>query len=147
MLERRNIFLHGLSLTLRRLPAFLWTYAFNLVLAFLFSIPFNLRFSTLLNHSLAAQRLSSGFDLGTLGETYLHLHEGPVGDAGSAAGHVSIPLYLLVYFLLVPGTLFCYQTNTPARLGTLLQQGLAYFWRFVRITLLAFIISALILWP
>jgi len=147
MLERRNIFLHGLSLTLRRLPAFLWTYAFNLVLAFLFSIPFNLRFSTLLDHSLAAQRLSSGFDLGTLGEAYLHLHQGPVGDAGSGFGHTSIPLYFLVYFLLVPGTLFCYLTDTPARLSTLLHQGLLHFWRFVRITFLTLLISALILGP
>jgi hypothetical protein len=147
MPERRNIFIHGLSLTLRRLPALLWTYLFNLALAFLFSISLNLQLSKLLNHSLAAQRLSSGFDLGTIGETYLHLHEGPIGDAGAVSGHSSIPLYLIVYFLLVPGTLFCYQTNTPARLGTLLQQGLLYFWRFVRITLLTLLISALILGP
>jgi hypothetical protein len=145
--ERRNIFLHGLSLTLRRLPALLWTYVFNLALAFLFSISLNLQLSKLLNHSLAAQRLSSGFDLGAIGETYLHLHEGPAGNAGSSFGHASIPLYLLVYFLLVPGTLFCYQTNTPARLGTLLQQGLLFFWRFVRITILTLLVSALILGP
>ena len=145
MLERRNIFLHGLSLALHRLPAFLWTYAFNLLLAILFSISLNRQLATLLNHSLAAQRLSSGFDLGVIGETFLHLHEGPVGDAGTAIGHASIPVYLLIYFLLVPGTLFCYQTSTPARLRTLLHHGLLYFWRFVRITLLTLLISALIL--
>jgi hypothetical protein len=147
MLERRNIFLHGLSLTLRRLPAFLWAYLFNLVLALLFSISLNLQLSKLLNHSLAAQRLSSGFDLGTIGETYLHLHQGPTGDAGAITGHASIPLFLIVYFLLVPGTLFCYQTDSPARLGTILQQGLLYFWRFVRITLLTLLVSGLILGP
>src|SRR5580704_3562633 len=147
MPERRNIFLHGLSLTLRRLPALLWTYAFNLTLAFLFSIPFNLQLSSLLNHSLAAQRLFSGFDIGTIGEANLHLHQGPIGDAGSGFGHTSIPLYLLVYFLLVPGTLFVYQTDTPARLSTLVHQGLLHFWRFVRITLLTLIASALILGP
>jgi hypothetical protein len=147
MLERRNIVTHGLSLTLRRLPALLWAYVFNLALAFLFSISLNLQLSKLLNHSLAAQRLSSGFDLGTIGETYLHLHEGPIGDAGAVSGHASIPLYLIVYFLLVPGTLFCYQTDAPARLGTLLQQGLLYFWRFVRITFLTLLVSALILGP
>ncbi|HWY99755.1 MAG TPA: hypothetical protein VNX17_01670 [Edaphobacter sp.] len=147
MLEPRNIFIHGLSLTLRRLPALLWAYFFNLALAFLFSISLNLQLSRLLNHSLAAQRLSSGFDLGTIGETYLHLHEGPLGDAGAVTGHASIPLFLIVYFLLVPGTLFCYQTDAPARLGTLLQQGLLYFWRFVRITLLTLLISGLILSP
>jgi hypothetical protein len=147
MLERRNIFLHGLSLTLRRLPALLWTYLFNLALAFLFSISLNLQLSALLNHSLAAQRLFSGFDIATLGETFLHLHEGPVGDAGAVFGHASIPLYLLVYFLLVPGTLFCYQADVPARLSTLLKQGLLYFWRFVRITILTLLVSALILGP
>jgi hypothetical protein len=147
MPQARNIFLHGLSLTLRRLPALLWAYVFNLALAFLFSISLNRQFSTLLNHSLAAQRLSSGFDLGPIGETYLHLHEGPTGDAGAVTGHASIPLFLIVYFLLVPGTLFCYQTDTPARLGTLLQQGLLFFWRFVRITILTLLISGLILGP
>src|SRR5712675_1853806 len=95
MPERRNIFLHGLSLTLRRLPALLWAYVFNLALAFLFSLSLNLQLSKLLNHSLAAQRLSSGFDLGTIGETYLHLHEGPIGDAGAEAGHASIPLFVI----------------------------------------------------
>jgi hypothetical protein len=147
MLERRNIFIHGLSLTLRRLPAFLWTYIFNLTLAFLFSIGLNHQLSSLLNHSLAAQRLSSGFDLGAIGETYQHLHEGPARDGGTLASHASIPLYLIIHFLLVPGTLFCYQTNTHARLSTLLQQGLAFFWRFVRITFLTLLISGLILGP
>ena len=96
MPERRNIFTHGLSLTLRRLPALLWAYLFNLALAFLFSISLNLQLSKLLNHSLAAQRLSSGFDLGTIGEAYLHLHEGPIGNPGAVSGHVSIPLYLIL---------------------------------------------------
>src|SRR3954454_2907341 len=147
MPQRRNIFFHGLTLTLRRLPALLWAYIFNLALAVLFSISLNLQLSKLLNHSLAAQRLSSGFDLGRIGETFVHLHEGPAGDAGAVTGHASIPLFLMVYFLLVPGTLFCYQTDAPARLGTLLQQGLLFFWRFVRITLLTLIISGLILGP
>src|SRR5437763_7699750 len=131
MPQRRNIFFHGLTLTLRHLPALLWAYIFNLALAVLFSISLNLQLSKLLNHSLAAQRLSSGFDLGPIGETFVHLHEGPPGDAGAVTGHASIPLFLLVYFLLVPGTLFCYQTDAPARLGILLQQGLLFFWRFV----------------
>jgi len=147
MLERRDIFIHGLSLTLRRLPALLWTYAFNLSLAFLFSIGIHRELSTLLSHSLAAQRLSSGFDIGTIDETYFHLHESPVGAASTSLDHASIPLYLLVYFLLVPGTLFCYQTDTRARLSTLLHQGLLFFWRFVRITLFTLVISGLILGP
>ena len=145
MPERRHIFLHGLSLTFRRFPALLWTYAFNLGLALLFSIPFHKQVSALLTHSLASQRLSSAFDLGTLGETYKHLYEGPTGSAGASFGHASIPLFFLIYFLLVPGTLFVYQTDARARLSTLLRQGLLHFWRFIRITLIALIVCGLIL--
>jgi hypothetical protein len=145
MPERRNIFLHGLFLTLRRFPALLWAYAFNLGLALIFSIRLHSQFGSIMDHSLAAQRLTSGFDLGTLANTFLRLQDGPSG--GNAGAFTSVPLYLLVYFLLVPGTLFCYQAKSPAHLTTLFHQGLIHFWRFFRITLLTVLVSALILGP
>jgi hypothetical protein len=147
MPENRHIFIHGLLIALRRLPAFLWTYIFNLTLAVLFSLGLKLQLSALFDHSLAAQRLSNGFDLGTLTEAYLHLHEDHAASAGGELSHASIGLYLLLYFILVPGTLFCYQTGSPARLSTLLHQGLLHFWRFFRITLLALLTFAIILSP
>jgi hypothetical protein len=143
MSERRNIFIHGLALTLRRLPAVLWTYVFNLGLAVLFSIGFHRQFASLMDHSLASQRLIGGFDLSTLIDARLNLYESSVGASGGS--YSAIPLYLFVYFLLVPGVLFCYQTNTPARLSTLLHQGLIHFWRFVRITILTLLISGILL--
>jgi hypothetical protein len=145
MLKRRNIFLHGLFLTLRRFPAVLWAYAFNLALALVFTIHLHSQFSSIMDHSLAAQRLTGGFDLGPAVETVLRLQDGTSG--GATGSFSSIPIYLLVYFLLIPGTLVCYQTKTPARLSTLLHQGLLHFWRFVRITLVTILISALILGP
>jgi hypothetical protein len=145
MSERRNIFLHGLFLTLRRFPALLWTYAFNLGLALLFSVRFHSQLSGIMDHSLAAQRLIGGFDLGTAASSIFRMQDGHTGS--NASNYSAIPLYLLVYFLLVPGTLFCYQTKSPARLSTLFQQGLLHFWRFVRITILTVLISGLILGP
>jgi hypothetical protein len=145
MSERRNIFLHGLWLTLRRLPAVLWAYLFNLGLALIFSVRLHSQLSSMMDHSLAAQRLISGFDLGLIAESLGRLQQSPGGNA--TGNFSSIPLYLLIYFLLVPGTLFCYQTKSPARLSTLLHQGILHFWRFVRITLLTIIVSALILGP
>jgi hypothetical protein len=144
---RRNILIHGLGITLRRIPAFLWTYAFNVTLAILFSLSLHLQLATLLDHSLASQRLSNGFDLGAAAEVFLHLHEGPAAAAGNVATHGSIPTFFVLYFLLVPGTLFCYLNKTPARLSTLFHQGLLHFWRFVRITLVALLVSAIILGP
>ena len=144
-MPKRSILLHGLGLTLRRLPAFLWTYVFNLGLAILFSLGLYHSLSAILDNSLASQRLVSAFDLGTVAEAIMHLHEGPSGDSAFSAAHAGIFAYLAIYFLLIPGTLFCYQTSYPARLGTLLQQGLLYFWRFIRITILTLIVGGLIL--
>jgi hypothetical protein len=145
MLERRNIFLHGLTITLRRLPALLWTYVFNLGLALVFSIRLHRQFSAMMDHSLGAQRLVSGFDLGTVGESVLRLQDGPSG--GSATAYAAIPLYLVIYLVLVPGTIFAYLSDTRARLSTLLQQGLLFFWRFTRIALLTVLVSVVILGP
>lgn len=145
MLERRPILLNGLRLTLSRPGALLWTYAINLSLALLFSLRVHARFSALLNHSLASQRLTSGFDLGTLIPALLHLSNHTA--AGGVADYAGVPLYVVVYFILVPGTLFSYITGAPARLSVLAGEGIAFFWRFVRITLLTVLISALLLVP
>jgi hypothetical protein len=144
-MRKRSILIHGLGITLRRLPALLWTYVFNLGLAILFSLGLYHSLANILNHSLASQRLIGAFDLGTVAETVMHLNEGPSGGSAFTAAHIGILAYLALYFLLVPGTLFCYQTSYPARLGTLLQQGLLYFWRFIRITILTLIVCGLIL--
>lgn len=147
MPRTRNIFIHGLGITLRRLPAFLWTYTFNLALALAFCFPLKVQLSNLLDRSLAAQRLSSGFDLGTAATAAMRIHAGSPGEASALTSHASVPLYLLLYFLLVPGTLYCYLTRTHTRLSTLIRQGLSHFWRFVRITLLLVLAALLLLGP
>ncbi len=143
MTERRNIFLHGLSLTLRRFPALLWTYVFSLGLALLFSVRLHTQLAYILDHSLAAQRLTNGFDLSTVAGVFLRFQGAPAG--GRAGSYSAVPLFFILFFFLLPGTLFCYQTSSPARLSTLLHQGILHFWRFVRITILTLLISSLIL--
>jgi hypothetical protein len=147
MPRTRSILVHGLGVALGRLPAFLWTYAFNLALAVAFCLPLKVQLSNLLDHSLAAQRLSSGFDLGTMATAAMRVHGDDPGQASALTGHASIPLYLLLYFLLVPGALYCYLTRTHARLSTLLRQGLIHFWRFVRITVLMLLAMFFLLGP
>jgi hypothetical protein len=147
MPKRHNIFFHGLGIALRRLPAFIWTYVFNLSLAFLVSLPFHHQLSEFLGNSLAAQRISGGFDLGTVAEIFLHINKAPGGSTTVPNARIGVFLFLALYFILVPGTLFCYITRTRARLGTLLRRGLIHFWRFVRITLIALVVCGIILWP
>ena len=80
---------------------------------------------------------------GTMAEVFLKLSKGP--GAATPGTYFSTPIYLALYFLLVPGTLFCYQTGTPARLFTLLKSGLDHFWRFFRITLISLVVFAVVL--
>ncbi len=143
MSERRSIFLLGLSVTIRRFPALLWAYVFNLGLALLFSLRLHTQLASILDHSLAAQRLINGFDLGTVAGTFLRFQGSPAES--TATSYLSVPLFLLLYFVLIPGTLFCYETDSPARLSTLSHQGLLHFWRFVRITILTLILSGVVL--
>ena len=143
MPQKRMLLTGGLSLTLRNWPAFVWTYGFNVALALLFSLPLHQQIGDITAHSLAAQRLTGAFDLGTVAEITLKLSKGP-GPA-THGSYLSIPFYLLLYFLIVPGTLSCYQTGEPARLFSILQSGLSHFWRFVRLTLITLVISLPIL--
>jgi hypothetical protein len=147
MSQTRNIFFHGLGITLRRFPAFLWTYLFNLGLALAFCLPLHRQLSRLMNHSLASQRLSSGFDISVVLEVMMRIHGDQGGEMSAMASHGSVVAFLAIYFLLVPGTLFSYITNQPAKLSTLIYQGLLHFWRFVRITLLALLAGLVILGP
>ena len=130
---------------MRALPAVLWTYVLSLALALLFSVRFYGQWDALLAHSLASQSLTSAFNLGTLAGGFLRLSEHvPGGNSPSFGG--AIP-FLVLYFLLVPGVLSCFASAAPARLSTLLSQGVVYFWRFVRITLLTLLVGGVVLAP
>jgi len=143
MPQRRILLTNGLSLTLRHWPAFVWTYVFNLALALFFALPLHQQINAITAHSLASERLTGAFDLGTMGGLIMKLSKGP-GPA-TLSSYFSIPFYLALYFLIVPGTLVSYQTGSSARLFALLQSGFVHFWRFVRITLISLVVSVPIL--
>ena len=137
--------LQGLYLTLVHPGALLWTYGANLVVALALSWRMHAQLSTLLDHSLEAQKLNAQFDLGAALLAWRATTHG-VPSSG-ASQWLSVPLYFAVYFMLVPGTLFTYRVQAPAQLSILLRTGARMFWRFVRITLLTLLISAVILTP
>ena len=123
----------------------LWTYCFNVGLAVLFSWRLHAELNDVLAHSLGAQRLTTAFDLGVLAGVVERVNrEAPATGASGVLGPL---LYLLVYFVLVPGTLFCYQTEAPARLSILLSIGFQRFWRFARIAGLTLVAGVVVLGP
>jgi hypothetical protein len=143
MTQQRNLLTGGLRLTLQSWPALVWTYVLNLGLAAFFTFPLRAQIAGITVHSLASQRLTGAFDLGTLAGVMGKLSDGPGAAVGST--YFSIPIYFVLYFLIVPGALVCYQTGSSAQLFPLLQSGFAYFWRLVRITLVSLVIAGPIL--
>ena len=143
--RRRSMLVEGFLLLARHPGALVWTYLLNLGVALLFSLRLHAQLSSLLDNSMAAQRLSSAFDLGTVGAAFARLgYRQPPSGASIYAG---VPLYVLLYFVIVPGALVSFRERSHARLGGLFLTGAAFFWRFVRITLLTVLVSGLILGP
>ena len=145
MTLRRSILWNGLRLVLKAPGALLWTFTLNLGLALLFSLRLHAQLAAILDHSLAAERLNSAFDLGTLFEAIHRLNY--MAPSAGGTSYVGLPLYMLGYFVLVPGALFCYRSGAPSRLSILASSGLSYFWRFVRITVLTGIVAGAVLVP
>jgi hypothetical protein len=137
--------LGGLRLVLTRPGAVVWTYVANLGIALLFSLRLHTQLAGLLDHSMAAERLNSGFDVGTAAAAFFRLGHGV--PAAGATLYAGLPVYFLVYFLVVPGALFSYRVGAPGRLSILLTEGLCFFWRFVRITVLTVVVSGIVLVP
>jgi len=143
MTQQRNLLTTGLGITLRNWPAFVWTYVFNLGTALLFTLPLRAQLTDITAHSLASERLTGAFDLGVMVGAIMKLSKGP-GPA-TLSSNFTAPVFVLFYFLIVPGTLLCYQSGARPRLATLFHTGFTYFWRFIRITLVNLIISGIIL--
>lgn len=139
--KKQSILTAGFLLTLRHWRALVWAYVFQLVLAVIFSLQFHAQLADILNHSIASRSLIHGFDLGALAEILIHLHQ----NGGAAISFAGIFLFVLMYLLLTAGTLFVFQTEEKAQLSTLLSNGLRYFWRFIRLLLIAIPVQAFVL--
>ena len=144
--RRRSMLLGGLQVMAGRPGAVAWTYVASLTVALLFSLGLHAKLSDVLDHSLAAERLNSAFDLGTVGAVY-HRLAFRAPSQGAAGQYAGLPVYFLIYFLLVPGALLAYRVGGRARLAGMLSGGLCFFWRFARITLLTVLVSAIVLGP
>ena len=115
-----------------------WLFFANLVLALLAGSPFISRLGRVTGHSLHAQRLVTGFDLGA----YSELAANP--DAAFAArGPEAVPA-LFVYFILVlfitGGILVTYGNEQKLSTPQFFEACGAYFWRLARLLLFMLIV-------
>src|ERR1700677_2366281 len=140
-----NLLVHGFWLALRNWPCMVWAYGVNLAFGLLAAIPFAGGLAPFLDHSVAAQKIAGTIDLAYLAELEMRLRESNFIPLATQTAFWINLLEVLVVFVLFTGTIFVYVSAEPPRLSVLLRGGVAYFWRFVRATLLAVCIATLIL--
>jgi hypothetical protein len=124
-------FLGGWRLLLRHPSLLCWVYFVNLALAWISSGGFTRRIGAALNHSLIADRVVYGFDLGVI--TSLRALPGSPFD--SLATGLLGPSFVFTVFLLfiTGGLLVIYSNDAPLSIGPFFEACGHYFWRFVRL--------------
>lgn len=145
METNRPLLLPGLYMALHHWRAIAWTYGLQLLLTMLFALGVHHQIAALLSHSLVSTRLASGFDMALLAEISRSLRQPPY--AGQQQWYLSSIVFAVINFILTPGVLYAYVTGERACLHRLQYQGFRYFWRFVRIALVAVIIFTAVLSP
>ncbi|WP_263419685.1 hypothetical protein [Terriglobus albidus] len=145
METNRPLLLPGLQMALRHWRAIAWTYALQLLLTILFTFGVHHQIAALLSQSLVSARLTSGFDVALLADVSRGIRQPPY--AGQQQWYLSSIVFAVINFILTPGVLYAYVTGERACLHRLQYQGFRYFWRFVRIALVAVVIFAAVLGP
>ncbi len=135
-----SAFWGGAGLVWRRQRVLWWIFAVNFILAF-FSIHGVVpRIGNVLDHSLAAQRLVKGFDLGAFTELTLQPGISPLSVSPAAMAY---SLVFFVFMLFVTGGILeTYRRDDRVSTAEFFESSGAFFWRFVR--LLIFLLLCLV---
>jgi len=128
-----SAFLGGAGLVWRRQRVLWWIFAVNFILAF-FSIHGVVpRVGNVLDHSLAAQRLVTGFDVGALSELMLQPGISPLSVSPAAMAY---SLVFFVFMLFVTGGILeVYRRDSRMTTAEFFESSGAFFWRFVRLVI------------
>lgn len=130
---RARAFLGGAGVVWRRQKVLWWIFAVNFVLAFVAIHGIIPRVSDVLDHSMAAQRLVNGFDVGALMELSVQPGISPLDVSPSEVGY-SFVFFAFMLFV-TGGVLEVYRRDMRLTAGEFFEASGAFFWRFVRMVL------------
>lgn len=141
---RRSLLLGGLHLLFANKRLLLWTWLASLLCGLLSTLPFLQRAGSYLNHSLAAQQLAGPVDISYLAE--LVHQSGNHNGLSPTPSLIAIAVFIFLNFVLAAGALFVFQSASLPRLSVVADAGLRYFWRFLRLTIVATVVIGLTVW-
>jgi hypothetical protein len=135
--DQKGMVAAGFSLLWRRQSVLWWVFAVNLVCGVLGALPAAVPLAHALSHSLAAQKLSNGFDLGIF-EELVRLPDIGIWRYTTGAG-VSAFFFVLFMLFVTGGVLETYRQDRGLAAGDFFAASGAFFWRLVRLLLLSII--------
>ncbi|MGA2903906.1 MAG: hypothetical protein ABSD98_08740 [Candidatus Korobacteraceae bacterium] len=135
--EQKGVVAAGYSLLWRQQGVLWWIFVVNLVCGGLGTVPALLRLSHALNHSLSAEKLSKGFDLGMFVEL-LRLPDVSLMRYSTTSYIFAFVFFVFILFV-TGGILETYRQDRRLNTGDFFAASGAFFWRFVRLMLLSII--------
>ena len=141
---RHSLILESGRMLLTNKRLLLWSYLSSLCCGVLATAALGHYLGGFLKHTLAAQEIAGRVE----GSYVLELLQqaGAHRAINVTPSVLSIFLFTLTNFIIAAGSLFVFQTNAAPRISVVAEAGLRYFWRFVRLTIVAAITGGLIVW-
>jgi len=135
--ENKGLVAAGASLVWRRQRVLWWVFAVNLAIGLLGAAGARGQLNKLLEHSLAGEGLSKGFDFGM----FLELIGRPNADLMRSSGSSFLFSLLFPLFMIfvAGGILAVYRDNRKFTAGDFFAASGAFFWRFVRLALFSMV--------
>jgi hypothetical protein len=142
MNERKGLLGSGLGMVLRNKRYIVWFYLLNLILAVMGITAFSSQVQSILEHSLAADRLLHGFDFTVFVEMLSRPEFGPGDAASMSAGRFAV-LFLLLTTLFLPGVFQGYASTYRLPGTDFFRACGRNLWRFIRLMIVAGIVMGI----
>jgi hypothetical protein len=136
MNENEGLLSSGWSRVTRNKRYIFWFYVLNVLLAWFGAGAFNNLVHQILDHSLHADRLVNGFDLGVLIEMFSRPEFGPMIASAAPATHFAL-FFLIAAALFLPGVLQGYASTYRLPREDFFRACGRNLWRFIRLMMVA----------
>jgi hypothetical protein len=142
MNDDKGLLSSGLDMVGRNKRYIVWFYVLNVALAWFGGGAFSNQAHEILDHSLHAERLVHGFDLGVLVEMFARPEFGPTTVSAGPAIHFAL-LFFALTALFLPGVLQGYASTYRLPREDFFRACGRNLWRFVRLMIVAGIVMGI----
>ena len=143
MSNRRSLFSSGAAIAGRNKRYVIWFFILNFVLASVGAAAFRLHAASLLDHSLYADGVLHGFDMGVYLEMLTRPEFGPV-QASAAPSTALAVLFFVLTLIFLPGVFLGYASSYRISREDFFRACGKNLWRFVRLMILFAIVAGIV---